>query len=76
MNILELFNTSSPVNLIVKTFLMVSSILYLIFAIVLYRQTQIMVRTIRFQSNWIVVLISFIQVLLALIFVLIAFIFV
>lgn len=73
MNIFDLFNTSSPTDLIIKVFAVVSSILFLIFAIVLYRQTQIMVRTIHLRHNWVIVLISFIQVIIALILLLIAF---
>ncbi|OGK18159.1 hypothetical protein A3G67_00870 [Candidatus Roizmanbacteria bacterium RIFCSPLOWO2_12_FULL_40_12] len=73
MNIFELFNTNSPENLVIKVFLMVSSILYLIVAVVLYRQTQVMARTITFEQNWIVIAVSFAQVILALILILIAF---
>lgn len=72
MNILEAF-ANNPAGLIVKLFLIVSSIIYFIYAIVVYRQTQMMVKTIKMQHNWTVVLISFIQVIVALVLILIAF---
>ncbi len=72
MNILDAF-ANDPAGFIVKLFLMVSSAIYLIYAVVVYRQTQMMVRTIKMQHNWTVVLISLIQVIVALVLILIAF---
>jgi len=73
MNIIALFNTSNPASLVIRLFLMISSIIYLIYAAVIYRQTQVMARTIRMERNWIVILISLGQIILALILILIAF---
>ena len=73
MNFLDLF-ARDPAGFVVKLFLMVASVIFLIYAVVVYRQTQMMVRTVRLEHNWTVVLVSLIQVLIALVFILIAFI--
>jgi ABC-type multidrug transport system permease subunit len=72
MNFFEAL-TNNPIGLIVKLFMMVSSILYLIYAAVVYRQTQMMVKTVKLEHNWTVILVSFIQVIVALVLILIAF---
>ena len=72
MNIVELFSTN-PAGFIVKLFLIVTSILYLVFALVMYRQTQMMVKTIQIKHNWGVIFVSFAQILVALILIFIAF---
>ena len=72
MNFFELL-ANNPTGLIVKLFMMVSSILYLIYAAVAYRQTQVMVKTVKLEHNWTVILISFIQLVVTLVLILIAF---
>lgn len=70
---LEIFNTSSPIDLVIKVFAIVSSILFFIYSIVIYRQTQIMIRTMTLKHNWLILLISLIQVIVSLILLLFAF---
>lgn len=55
-----------------KAFAVVLSFIYLVFAIVLLRQTKVMLKTLEVGNNWIIVLISTIQVVIAIILVLLS----
>ncbi len=56
----------APVWTIVKIFFLVGLSVYLIFAFVIIRQTQIMTNTIKLQFEWIIKILAVIHFLLAL----------
>ncbi|OGK24483.1 hypothetical protein A2954_07620 [Candidatus Roizmanbacteria bacterium RIFCSPLOWO2_01_FULL_37_12] len=51
-------------TLFFKVFSVVFSLLYLIYALVIYKQTQVMIRTLESQENSLILLISLIQIII------------
>jgi hypothetical protein len=67
------FEASTLLNFFFKSFGLVLTLLYLIYALVIYRQTQIMLKTLIIKKGRIVQLISFSQVIVAGLLILLAF---
>ena len=74
MDFSQFLNNQSLLNLFFKAFAYVFSVIYLLFAIVIYKQTQVMNRTLKTGAGNIIVFISFLQITVALIVLLFAFI--
>lgn len=53
-------------SLFFKVFSIVFSFLYLIYALVIYKQTEVMTRTLESQQNALILLISLIQIIIGL----------
>lgn len=71
MNITQLFNNQNILNLFFKAFAWVFSIIYLLFTIVIYKQTQTMYKTLATKWGRLFVFISFLQIVAALITILV-----
>ncbi|OGK16230.1 hypothetical protein A2774_04570 [Candidatus Roizmanbacteria bacterium RIFCSPHIGHO2_01_FULL_39_12c] len=66
MEINQLLNLSSGLeifNLFFKTFSVVFSILYLLYSLVIYKQTQVMTRTLITKSNSLIQFFALLQIL-------------
>ena len=70
---LQFFQPSNLFSLFFKAFAITLSFIYLIYAIVIYRQTQIMLRTLIVKNNQIILAISFIQIIIAMLLIFLAF---
>ncbi len=70
---LQFFQPSNLFSLFFKAFAITLSFIYLIYTIVIYRQTQIMLRTLIVKNNQIILAISFIQIIIAILLILLAF---
>lgn len=70
---LEFFQPSNLFNFFFKAFAVTLSFIYLIYAVVIFRQTQIMTRTLIVKGSGVIVLISFIQILLAVLLIILSF---
>ncbi len=70
---LQFFQPSNLFSLFFKAFAITLSFIYLIYAIVIYRQTQIMLRTLIVKNNQIILIGSFIQIIIAILLILLAF---
>ncbi|MBI2051726.1 hypothetical protein HYT33_03115 [Candidatus Roizmanbacteria bacterium] len=73
MNFTEFLTTGNLVPLILKPALIVLGFIYLIYAIAIFRQTQVMAKTLIVSNDWIIVFISFIQLVVAIILVAVPF---
>ena len=67
------FHNANLFNFFFKSFAIVLSIIYLIYTIVIFRQTQVMLKTVTVNNGGIILLISFIQILLAILLIVLAF---
>ena len=70
---LQFFQPSNLFNFFFKAFAITLSLLYLIYTIVIFRQVQIMTRTLITRGNGVIILISFIQILLAVLLIILSF---
>jgi len=69
----QFFQSTTLFNFFFKAFAITLSFIYLIYAVVIFRQTQIMLRTLIFKNNGVISLISFIQIILAVLLIILAF---
>jgi len=76
MDLTQIFNNQNLLNLFFKLFAYVFSIIYLLFTIVIYKQTQVMNRALITSKGKLVLFLSFLHIIIALIIVLLAFIFI
>lgn len=76
MNITQFLNNQNLLSLFFKCFAYVFSVIYLLFAIVIYKQTQVMNKTLTTGLGNLIVYISSLQIMLALVIILLAVIFV
>lgn len=60
-------------NLFFKCFAIVFSIIYFLYAVIIFKQTRVMTKTLESKSNYLIVLISFFQMITALILLLFSF---
>lgn len=69
----QFFQSTALFNLFFKAFAIILSFIYLIYAVVIFRQTQIMLRTLIPKNHGVILLISFIQIILAVLLIILAF---
>jgi len=69
----DFLNNQSLLSFFIKAFALVFSIIFLLFTVVVYKQTQTMNKTLSTSVGGVIVSISFLQMLIALIIVLLAF---
>jgi hypothetical protein len=70
--LLPFFNTTNLVAFFFKSFAIIFSFLYLVYAIVVLKQTQVMNTTLTVGRNGLISFISFLQVLIGLLLVVLA----
>ena len=70
---LQLFQPSNLFSFFFKAFAITLSFIYLIYVVVIYRQTQIMLRTLIVKNSQIILAISFIQIIAAILLIILAF---
>jgi len=70
---LQFFQSATLFNFFFKVFAITLSFIYLIFAVVIFRQTQIMLRTLISKNQGIILLLSFVQIILAALLIILAF---
>lgn len=69
---MDFLNDPALVTFFFKAFAVVLSFIYLVFAIVLLRQTKVMLKALEVGNSWIILLISTIQLVIAVILVLLS----
>lgn len=76
MNIefIDLFSGSNIINFFFKAFALVFSFLFVLYSIVIYKQTQVMIRSVNTKNNSFILLLSLIQIVIGLILFTLAFI--
>lgn len=70
---LNFFQFSNLFDFLFKAFAITLSFIYLIYALVIFRQTQIMLRTLIIGSSGIILIVSFFQIILALLLIIFSF---
>lgn len=75
-NLFVSFTDENIIRFFFKAFSIVFSLMYLLYAIVIYKQTQVMTKTIETRSNGIILSISLIQLLLGIVLLIFAIFFV
>lgn len=60
--IVNFISNQNLVNFFVKAFAIVFSIIYILFSVVIFKQTQVMSKTVQTSSGSSIILISFIQI--------------
>jgi len=76
MDFSQLLNNQSLLNFFFRSFAYVFSFIYLLFVIVIYKQTQVMNRTLTTKWGSYIIFLSLLQIVAALIIILLAFIFI
>lgn len=76
MDFSQLLNDQNLLNFFFRSFACVFSFIYLLFAIVIYKQTQMMNRTLTTKWGSYIIFLSLLQIVVALIIILLAFIFI
>lgn len=76
MDLYQILNNQSLINLFFRLFAYVFSIIYLLFTIVIYNQTRVMNKSLITNKGKIILFISFVHILFALVIVLLAFLFI
>jgi len=74
--LIDLISGQNIFSLFFKTFAVVFSILYLIYALVIYKQTQVMTETLESERNTLILLISLIQIIIGIILLLVSLLFI
>lgn len=67
---IDLLTGSDIFNLFFKVFSLVFSLLYLIYAIVIYKQTQVMTRTLITERNSLILFVALVQIALGILLIL------
>lgn len=67
MDINQFFNNQQLLNLAVKSFGVVFAVIYILFSLVIYKQTQTMNKTLQTKWGTIITLISFFQIVFSLV---------
>lgn len=75
-NLFVSFTDENIVRFFFKAFSIVFSLMYLLYAIVIYKQTQVMIRTVETKSNGIILSLSLVQLFLGIVLLIFAFFFV
>ncbi|MBI2641629.1 hypothetical protein HYW87_03485 [Candidatus Roizmanbacteria bacterium] len=65
-DLFTLFANQNIIGLFFKTFAVIFSFLYLIYSLVIFKQTQVMTKTLENDSNSFILLISLIQIIIGL----------
>jgi len=73
MDFNQIFNNQSLIDLFFRLFAYVFSIIYLLFTIVIYKQTKVMARSLMTGKGKLILFVSFIHIFFALTIVLLAF---
>ena len=73
MDLSQFFNNQSLLNLFFKAFVYVFAVVYFLFAIVIYRQTQVMNKSLTTGRTSLINLISLIQIFVALVIIILVF---
>ena len=70
---LQLFQPSNLFSFFFQAFAITLSFIYLIYVVVIYRQTQIMLRTLIVKNSQIILAVSLIQIIAAILLIILAF---
>lgn len=71
---MDFFSDQNLINLFIKLFAIVLGTMYLFYAVIVYRQTNVMLKAIEDKNGLILRTISFIQIFIAIILIILAFI--
>lgn len=70
--LINLFSQEKVTNLFFKSFVIIFSLMYLVYSLVIYKQTQVMLKTISGKNYKLILVISGIQVVIAIFLVLLS----
>jgi len=76
MDFNQFFSNQTLLGFFLKSFALVFAVIYLLYAVIIYKQTQVMNKTLTTSGNKLIVFISFLQIILSLFTIVLAVIFV